>query len=261
MKSLALQALEATRNPLPPGHPSTSAGSLLRPLPAPGGAPDAGPTVVESPPTSSPDPVPSGPEPSSGSASVLPGRKPTRVDQEQMSSEDFRSLRLAYGLRVLRESQEYRRLLVFPATCYESQILALENLGAQRQTEVNGPGRIIDRAAMNQITGQRELLEAAESLVMAWSSHNLWAIPCEIANGQEEQYGLIWCSLPPETVPLRHSQWLTMEPVTGWPGVPVTLTMDPFPVPPDLWSRVGLGAVLTRRIFEGKPTASGDLED
>lgn len=290
MKSPGLKSLETSRNQSQPASPAeTSVRQPLRRTASSGNEPGSGPGSPLADPTSPSDPslsTTSGLNSESTSPESQPGNpalgtlRPLNRDQlESMSPHEQQEHRLAYGLQLLAQSPEYRNLLMFPADSYSQEIVELIGLEAEWRERLASPTlgqeehlfsekletqiRSADMERQDKAREQhvREHLEGAIHIAEQMGRENLWAIPAPNPNAtwqQKPPYGLIWATLPEGTTPLPNDPWKGQDWVTGWRTPVVTITMDPFPVEPELWSRVGVGAVLKRRCYKLEPAQAED---
>lgn len=240
MPSEPLKALAERRNPAVPASGQSSA-DPSKSGPAPAGGP--GSPRTQRPPLSRPaDPA----------YAMLSGPSPFREEASSPEAEaSLQERRAAEGLRLLRNTPEYRRLLVWPATCYEPEIQELRAAGTwEIPKDVVSNWHAVMAAILNR---KGDLMKGVGLVADSWADQNLWAIPVPEPNNSARPYSLAWCLLPPGLRPLNQSEWQVTDPVTGTQG-PILLVSQPaFPVPPDLWQEVAVGAFLSRRVFLVEP--------
>jgi hypothetical protein len=171
-----------------------------------------------------------------------------------------RSAQAAEGLALLSRTLPYRRLLPFPASCYTPEILELERFSASASEPPpsNAPGYSPEDMVLWQLSRKGDMTEGCRIALEEWGSENLWCIPVEIPNESGPAYGLTWCLLPDNEKPWPQSEWSLRDPQTREDGTLVRVNMASFRVSQDLWERIGLGALLRRRIFRAYPQEAED---
>ena len=228
--------------------------------------------------SSSQSSTPSDPESRSPSQDQNPAngnlRPPTQDERDSLSPEELLAHRLAFGLQLLAQKPEYRNLLMYPADAYSTEVAELISREAELRQKL-APARLKQGEALfseSQTTKVksadferqqaaadkhlREQLEAAEAKAAEIGGLNLWAVPVANPNANYQglpAFGLVWATLPEGKVPIQLSSWLTEDWVTKRKGPVLTLRQDAFPVSPELWSVVGVGALLKARAYKLEP--------
>jgi hypothetical protein len=221
---------------------------------------------------------PSGP----GSAWLSPGINPANsgltpltVDQiDSMSPQEIQQHRLAYGLQLLASQPVYRGLLLYPADAYSQEIADLISLEAEFRQSLAPPTlkegeSFVNEAYTTKVRSAdyhrqqdaasrhlQEQLESAEATAAEMAKGNLWAVPVANPNATSmglPSYGLVWGTLPEGMYPSYLSPWFSQDWVTGRKGPVLVLRQDPFPVSPELWQRVRIGAILKGRAYKLEP--------
>jgi hypothetical protein len=164
-----------------------------------------------------------------------------------------RNAQAAEGLALLSRTLPYRRLLPFPASCYAPEIEDLEKLSQSAKTPPKDPGN--SENLLWHMARNKDMAQGCQLTLEDWGCENLWCIPLELPNSRanEPAYGLTWCLLPDGEKPWPQSEWSLHDPQTDEEGTLARVTMAPFRVHPELWERIGLGALLRRRIFRAYP--------
>ena len=160
------------------------------------------------------------------------------------------------GFQLLARSKEYRRLLLFPASCYEGEIREYQSAGRAKEASVQmDESKILDNVVQEVFARTPEMLAGCKLSLDEWATANLWAIPLLQPNSQERPVTLVFCRLPEGEEPTDRGEWKLRCPVTGAKGskIPVRIDYCPFPVESDLWAEIGLGALMARRVFWADP--------
>ena len=190
-------------------------------------------------------PRPSAPNPSD------PSSDSTSESASPESSD--RASREARGLELLARSREFRKLLLFPASCYQEEIQEFVNLGQEKRDELEPDPKDPEAALWLLFRRTPEMVEGCRLVLESWKGENLWALPVASPNSPSRPYGLTFCKLPAGQEPTHLSEWKLVDPVTQARGSRIRLTMDPFPLEADLWEAAGMGALLKRRVFLAEP--------